>query len=152
MIILKSLGSTASETVSIGHRVSPGKGDLVELDGFSNFSMIANENLVDFSKNCNILDLIRIGCAHLFNLIGSVKRESRALDMTSDSRMLANMLKAANKRSSPAFSIMDKDSPAARGLLDMRTNMRSDDQLLEYKKKSVRRLCTTLRPDSVSKP
>ena len=63
--------------------------------------------------------------------------------------MLANMLKAANKRSSPAF--MDRDSPAARGLLDMRTNMRSDDHLLEYKKKSVRRLCTSLRPDSVSK-
>ena len=114
--------------------------------------MIVKEDLVDFTKNWNILDLIRIDCAHLFHFIGSVKRESRAFDMTSDSRMLANMLKAANKRSSPAFSIMDKDSPAARGLLDMRTNMRSDDQLLEYKKKSVRRLCTTLRPDSVSKP
>ena len=93
--------------------------------------------------------MIRIGCAHLFHFTGSVKRESRAFDMTSDSRMLENMLKAANKRSSPA--IMDKDSPAARGLLDMRTNMTSEDQLLEYKKKSVRRLCTTLRPDSVSK-
>ena len=112
--------------------------------------MIVKEDLEDFTKNWNILDLIRIGCAHLFHFTGSVKRESRAFDMTSDSRMLENMLKTANKRSSPAFSMMDKDSPAARGLLDMRTNMKSDDQLLEYKKKSVRRLCTTLRPDSVS--
>ena len=138
-----------SKTVSIDRRVSPGKGNLVKVDGFSNFPMISKEDLVDFTKNWNILDLIRIDCAHLFHFTGSVKRESRAFDMTSDSRMLENMLKAANKRSSPA--IMDKDSPAARGLLDMRTNMTSEDQLLEYKKKSVRRLCTTLRPDSVSK-
>ena len=71
MIILKSPGSTGSKTVSIGH-ISPGKGNLVMVDEFSNSSMIAKEDLVDFTKNSNILDLIRIGCAHLFHFKGSV--------------------------------------------------------------------------------